>query len=237
MEKIFSALDAVSDVPAFWDLLIGFFRGQGILCFAAVHFPPVGAADQDDIRARVIGFSDDWAAEYAAGRVFDDPVRAQAKISPVPFLWSEIHNIRSLTPDEETFMQDFGRAHKGDGIAIPVFGPHGRNGFVGLAMPAGMAIMPPDMLRLCRLVAQYAHQRYCELLIHDIEVHQPLSPRELEVLGWVARGKSNSVIAEIIGVSSNTVDTHLRRIYGKLNVTDRVSAALAGLGHGLVSLP
>jgi LuxR family transcriptional regulator/LuxR family quorum-sensing system transcriptional regulator CciR len=237
MEKIFSSLDAVSDVPAFWDLLTSFFQGQGILCFAAVHFPPVGAADQDNVRARAVGFSDAWMQDYSESRFSDDPIRAQAKVSPVAFRWSEIREIRSLSPSEEQFMQDFSGVYRGDGIAIPVFGPYGRNGFFGLALPAGVAVMTPDLFRLCKLVVQYAHQRYCELAAPEFEVHQPLSPRELEVLGWVARGKSNSVIASIIGVSSNTVDTHLRRIYGKLNVTDRVSAALAGLGHGLVSLP
>jgi DNA-binding CsgD family transcriptional regulator len=236
MEKIFSALDAVSDVPAFWDLLIGFFRGQGITRLAAIHLPPVGAADQDRVRIHSVGYVTDWIEEYVDRRHSDDPIRAQAKIHPVPFLWSEIRNIRTLTPAEDQFMVDFTRTYHGDGIAIPVFGPYGRNGFFGLALPDGMNAMPPDMLRLCKLVCQYAHQRHCELATPELDLHQPLSPRELEVLGWVARGKSNSVIAEILGLSSNTVDTHLRRIYGKLDVTDRVSAALTGLAHGLISL-
>lgn len=236
MEKIFSSLDAVSDVPAFWDLLISFFQGQGIMRIAAVHFPPVGAADQDSVRIQSIGYVAEWMENYIDHRHSDDPIRAQAKIHPVPFRWSDIRDIRSLTPAEDQFMQDFAKIYQGDGIAIPVFGPYGRNGFFGLALPDGMAEMPSDMFRLCKMACQYAHQRYCELAMPDFNVHQSLSPRELEVLGWVARGKSNSVIAEIIGVSSNTVDTHLRRIYGKLNVTERVSATLAGLGHGLISL-
>jgi LuxR family transcriptional regulator/LuxR family quorum-sensing system transcriptional regulator CciR len=51
----------------------------------------------------------------------------------------------------------------------------------------------------------------------------------------MARGKSNSVIADIIGVSSNTVDTHVRRIFVKLQVRDRVSAAVIATGQGLIS--
>ncbi|MGV3771131.1 MAG: helix-turn-helix transcriptional regulator [Sphingobium phenoxybenzoativorans] len=237
MEKIFSSLDAVSDVPALWDLLVGFFQRQGITRIVAVHFPPVGSADQDRVRILAFGFPEAWMEDYRAGRHFHDPVRAHAKIHPVAFRWSDIRSLRTITPEEDQFLRDFGKVQKGDGVAIPVFGPYGRNGFIGLSLPAGLKAMPPDMMRLCKLVAQYAHQRYCEIVAPDLDVHQPLSPRELEVLGWVARGKSNSVIAEIIGVSSNTVDTHLRRIYAKLNVTDRVSAALAGLGHGLVNLP
>jgi DNA-binding CsgD family transcriptional regulator len=237
MEKIFSSLDAASDVPALWNLLVSFFQGRGISRIVAVHFPPVGAADQDSVRILSVGYPEAWMADYTAHRHSHDPIRAHAKIHPVAFRWSDIRTLRQLTPEEDQFLQDFGKVQGADGVAIPVFGPHGRNGFLGLSLPAGVKAMPQEVFRLSKLVAQYAHQRYCEIVAPHLDVHQPLSPRELEVLGWVARGKSNSVIAEIIGVSSNTVDTHLRRIYGKLNVTDRVSAALAGLGHGLVSLP
>lgn len=237
MEKIFSSLDAVSDVPALWNLLVSFFQGHGIMRVVAIHFPPVGAADQDRVRIFAVGYPEAWMEKYTEHGYLHDPVRAHAKTHPLAFRWSDIQSLRTLTAEEEQFLRDFGTVQKSDGVAIPVFGPYGRNGFFGLSLPSGVKAMPQDMFRMCKLVAQYAHQRYCELVAPDVDVHQPLSPRELEVLGWVARGKSNSVIAEIIGVSSNTVDTHLRRIYGKLNVTDRVSAALAGLGHGLVSLP
>ncbi|WP_244520908.1 response regulator transcription factor [Aliiruegeria lutimaris] len=61
-----------------------------------------------------------------------------------------------------------------------------------------------------------------------------LSPREAEILRWIARGKSNSVIAEILGISRHTVDTHIRRIYRKLGAGDRTTAALRGMESGLL---
>ncbi len=48
------------------------------------------------------------------------------------------------------------------------------------------------------------------------------------MLGWVARGKSNALIGDILGISGATVDAHLRRIYLKLGVFDRISAAVRG---------
>ena len=54
----------------------------------------------------------------------------------------------------------------------------------------------------------------------------PLTMRESEVLVWIARGKSNRDIAEILGLSARTVNKHLEQIYVKLGVENRASAAV-----------
>jgi DNA-binding response OmpR family regulator/DNA-binding CsgD family transcriptional regulator len=57
------------------------------------------------------------------------------------------------------------------------------------------------------------------------EIKLQLTPRESEVLMWVARGKSNRDIAEILKLSPRTVNKHLEQIYTKLGVENRASAA------------
>jgi len=52
-----------------------------------------------------------------------------------------------------------------------------------------------------------------------------LTPREAEVLLWIARGKSNRDIGEILDLSPRTVNKHLEHIYVKLGVENRASAA------------
>lgn len=52
-----------------------------------------------------------------------------------------------------------------------------------------------------------------------------LTQREAEVLLWLAHGKANRDIADILGLSPRTVDKHLEQIYGKLGVENRTSAA------------
>ena len=51
-----------------------------------------------------------------------------------------------------------------------------------------------------------------------------LSPRETEVLDWIARGKRVKEVAAELGVSVTTVQTHLRRIYEKLQVNSQAGA-------------
>ena len=55
--------------------------------------------------------------------------------------------------------------------------------------------------------------------------HYQLTPRELDVLLWVAKGKTNRDIAEILGMSPRTVNKHLEHIYVKLGVETRSAAA------------
>lgn len=55
--------------------------------------------------------------------------------------------------------------------------------------------------------------------------HYQLTPRELEVLAWIARGKTNRDIAEILGMSPRTVNKHLEHIFVKLGVETRAAAA------------
>ncbi|QHI98539.1 response regulator [Xylophilus rhododendri] len=60
----------------------------------------------------------------------------------------------------------------------------------------------------------------------------PLTPRETEVLSWLAKGKTNRDIADILGMSPRTVNKHLEHIFEKLGVETR-SAATAMAGRWL----
>ena len=64
---------------------------------------------------------------------------------------------------------------------------------------------------------------------------EPLTPREIEVLRLVARGRANKQIARELGVGEETVKTHVRNILGKLQAASRTQAALHAIRTGLVS--
>ena len=65
-------------------------------------------------------------------------------------------------------------------------------------------------------------------------LEEPLSERELEVLRLLAQGRRNGEIARDLVVSENTVKAHVKHIYRKLGVADRVQAANRGRELGLL---
>jgi len=64
----------------------------------------------------------------------------------------------------------------------------------------------------------------------------PLSDRESEVLGLLAKGLANKQIALALGISEHTVKFHVSSIYTKLNVTNRTEALREGLRGGWIAL-
>lgn len=119
-------------------------------------------------------------------------------------------------------------------LALPSFGPLGLEAalVVQLAVPERTA---PAWAPHLSLVFQLAYSRYRQLSPNSQSLDAPLSDREREILLWVTRGKSNNVIGSILGISPSTVDTHMRRIFRKLDVADRTSAAMRAIASGVIA--
>lgn len=78
------------------------------------------------------------------------------------------------------------------------------------------------------IVVQYAMEQN-----HSVEDNiNRLTPREMEVLGALARGNNNKTIAEELVISEHTVKKHIGQILDKLNLKDRTQAALFAVSKG-----
>ena len=71
--------------------------------------------------------------------------------------------------------------------------------------------------------------------VREPDAEQPLSERELEILGLVAQGTTNREAARRLFISEATVKTHLLHIYAKLGVNDRAAAVAEGFHRGLLA--
>ena len=96
----------------------------------------------------------------------------------------------------------------------------------------GDALLAPAITR--RLVRRFAQRGGDTASLHrDLAA---LTPRELEVLGLLARGLSNAELAARLHLAEATVKTHVARILAKLGLRDRVQAVIVAYETGLVSV-
>lgn len=231
-----SALEAIraeTDTRALWNILLSYFHDRGISKVSYHHFNANVVASRA-VNVNADGFSDEWVCHYIEQKLYTiDPITELAQSVTTPFRWSSIRDLVRLTPEQSLYLDQMRDAGVGDGLAFQVYGPGLRNGYVGLGMDSARGF-PGDALILdFQVVAQAGHIRYCELNPAEFTPGD-LSPRERQILRWIARGKSNAGIADILLLSPHTVDTLVRRIFHKLGVADRTTAAIQGVGAGLI---
>lgn len=90
------------------------------------------------------------------------------------------------------------------------------------------AVLHPEVA--ARLMQEFSAPRTDEAPVEQ------LTPRELEVLRLIARGKSNKEIADALIVSEKTVKTHVSNILSKLHLADRTQAAIYALRKRIVAM-
>ena len=89
-----------------------------------------------------------------------------------------------------------------------------------------MLLHPQDLMRSLRGVSADA--------TGALDLIEPLTSREEEVLRLLATGLPNREMAPILFVAESTIKTHVEHIIGKLGVSDRVQAAVWAARHGLL---
>jgi DNA-binding NarL/FixJ family response regulator len=97
---------------------------------------------------------------------------------------------------------------------------------------SGEALLAPSVTR--RLIAEFAARPHTDR--PRPTALNALTPREIDVLRLIARGRSNQEIASDLVVAEQTVKTHIGRILAKLNLRDRAQAVVFAYETGLVAV-
>jgi LuxR family transcriptional regulator/LuxR family quorum-sensing system transcriptional regulator CciR len=220
-----------------WFDALRYLRGCGVreISYHYDRLAPTRPEASPNFDIAAEGFPEDWVARYVEQQLWTaDPILRSVQTTGRAQLWSEVQRQPLLQPAEIRFVQALRESPLGDGLAIPLAGMGLRHGYAGFGFGYGAA--PPGAGGLAELqaAAQMAHLAHGGLLAQRAAERRELSPREIEVLTWIVRGKSNGVIAEILGVSRHTVDTLVRRLFDKLGVVDRTSAALRAVARNLI---
>jgi two-component system, NarL family, response regulator YdfI len=98
------------------------------------------------------------------------------------------------------------------------------------AAAAGLVVVHPDTLKALQPVPSSGERAGGAI------AHQPLTPREIEVLGMIAEGLGNKIVAARLGISEHTVKFHIASIFDKLSAGSRTEAVTIGLRQGLIMI-
>lgn len=187
----------------------------------------------------VQNYPDDWMAHYNANNYQKkDPLPRYGFNTMRPFTWELLEQTCELSPEEKKVMNEAREARLLNGVAIPICGTAGELAGVGMASSSPIGRPGATLLGKLRAIAMQFHLVYTELEIKDrpTPAARPvnLTAREREILHWAAEGKSNSVIAEILGVSHATIRFHMNNIFKKLNANERTLATVKAIRTGLI---
>jgi transcriptional regulator EpsA len=89
--------------------------------------------------------------------------------------------------------------------------------------------VPADQLERCQHLLELLSSHLKMALSRAVATPEPapaeaLTPREIEVLGWMGEGKSNREVSALLGISTITLKNHINKIYRKLDVQNRADA-------------
>lgn len=179
----------------------------------------------------------DWIArynqpEFRANDPIPDYVMREGKI----LTWQQCIAAQSLTTAQRNFVDQLTAHGLVDGVGIPLFGANRREAYVSILFDRIVKEKDRNIVREIVVIIDAAHRLLVQMLFETDKKQMEFSRREQEVLNWIAKGKSNTDIATILGLSSSTIDTFVRRIFRKLDVGDRVTAVVKGMSCGFVRL-
>jgi LuxR family quorum sensing-dependent transcriptional regulator len=208
----------------------------GLTCVTAWSLPGPGRPHDEGViyNSRPQDYIEHYKRENYVVR---DPVITELRHNMQTFSWQDIKRDRRLSRDERRIIEEGREFGVNDGLIIPIVT---LSGSISLFSPCGQ---DPDLSPRARsaleIIGIYSQQALKRALIReqrDQAAHTPLTPREREIMQWVAVGKSDDEIAEILTISAATVTSHVENAKRKLDAFRRTYAVVQAIRFGEITL-
>ncbi|WP_133123614.1 helix-turn-helix transcriptional regulator [Methylobacterium frigidaeris] len=170
-----------------------------------------------------------WLSHYdRVGHYRYDPVVRHCYRTIEPFAWSEVQYEPEIVQRARRVMDEATDHGMAVGFCVPI---HDAMGFQAVVSLAGEQVeMPPRVRRGVHMLGLYAWGAAERTTSQRRKpTGRLLSVRERDVLSWAALGRTSEEVADILGISSQTVNTHLKNArlkIGTRNTTHTVVEAL-----------
>lgn len=194
---------------------------------------------------RLTDFPDEWLEQLmAGGLIADDPVLLACERSVTPFAWNRLETLVPMTGRHRAYMAQARAAGLVDGYTVPIHGPGEASGLVSFVLSKPRAL-PDDMLPAAQYLACFAFEAARRLKQADQEstAGEPrptlsaprLTQRQLDCVVLAARGKSNWVAGQLLGLSDGTVHKYLEAAKRRYGVSSRTELVVRCLYDGHLS--
>jgi DNA-binding CsgD family transcriptional regulator len=208
----------------------------GFQHFAVVHHMNL---DRGGVAIRLHNYPNRWADYYEANRLITcDPVHRTCHVTNFPFVWNSIEKMISLGPRDRMMFALGQEEGIGDGFTIPVSVPGEASGSCSFANYSDRPIRTAHFA-LSYFVGSLAFEVARRLWTPRgrlLPAAPVLTDRQRDCLLWVARGKSDIEIGQILGVSRETVICHIKQACERYGVTKRTSLLIRAVLDGTLML-
>lgn len=177
----------------------------------------------------------EWQARYASeGYLAVDPTVAHGRHSQTPMVWS--HALFESTPDLWEESQSAGLRFGWAQSSLDAVGVGGMLSLARSHEPLSASELANQEVKM-RWLVNISHLALSRLFVSELvkESQPDLTSREIEVLKWTADGKSSSEIAELLSISENTVNFHIKNSVAKLRTANRTAAVVRAAMLGLLN--
>lgn len=235
-EPFFRQFSEITSGAELADLLDGVVRELGFQYWALTHHVDISKNPHQAIRLH--NYPGEWVEYYDANRLgLTDPVHRASHVTTLGFAWSKIPQMIALTPLDREILAKGGTNGIGDGFTVPAHVPGESHGSCSFANPRGTAL-PEEDLPLAQLIGTFAFEAARRLWrVRPTKPSAPLTDRQRECLIWVARGKTDWEIAQILGIAHHTVVMHLKHARDRFGGGKRTSLVAQALYDTSISFP
>jgi len=179
-------------------------------------------------------YPDSWVDHYLRSDYMkDDPARAYTLQSRRAFTWENMTNQKPLTKRQQRIMNEGREAGLNDGVSLGFHSPKGEVIGIGLAS----SILNPGVENfLTQIEVISTHFHFAISTFHDDDTisSTKLSLHEQEILKWLAAGKTDYEIGEILKISEQRVTLHIKTIMRKLDSQSRINVVIKALYCGAI---
>lgn len=232
-EQILKVMNTITEAKTVGEL---FKPRREIVQYTACSYhllPQIGAFEYDGKgKYWTDSLPDPIKKYYDSNNGKTDPATDFTLSKGMPFWLTELREIVEFVTEKSKYLVDSTIELTGDGLVIPLFGPYHKHGCVFLSFQNGRDFYDDVYKWQVQTLAQAAHVKYC-IIANSLNKFIRLTNRESEVLELITFGKTNPEIGNILGISTSTVSGYVKQIFLKLDVSDRVSAALRARSFNL----